>query len=241
MTPIDRCYADLELRPGASWEQIKRAYREQVRRHHPDRCQGAAREQRAAEDRMKRVTLAYAQIRDAMVSPPAVLHPPTAAAVAVPDGVSRESAYAVYSGHELGAVSTDEAPYARAVRLYYDGLEHYREGRTAEAVSALRVSVCLHPDNSDAHMKLGLCFRVQGRPGKAAAAFEQAIRLGGAPDDAYLLLALTWLECGDFARAAEVCTQGLIEDPLNPDLQQILNDARERLTPSETLSRRRAG
>jgi DnaJ-domain-containing protein 1 len=57
----ETCWAILELPPRASVREIKTAYRNQARRHHPDRLFNASAHVRgAAEERMKAVNAAFA-------------------------------------------------------------------------------------------------------------------------------------------------------------------------------------
>lgn len=52
-------YANLELPPGASLEQVRRAYRELMRKYHPDRHAGDPDKQRAATELAQSLTHAY--------------------------------------------------------------------------------------------------------------------------------------------------------------------------------------
>jgi hypothetical protein len=56
---IKRAYQILELEPGASLEQVKQAWREQVKVWHPDRFPNDAKMQRKAQERLKDINGAY--------------------------------------------------------------------------------------------------------------------------------------------------------------------------------------
>lgn len=56
---IDECYRILELRPNASMEQVKQAWRELVKVWHPDRFSNDVNLQRKAQERLKRINGAY--------------------------------------------------------------------------------------------------------------------------------------------------------------------------------------
>ena len=51
-------YANLELAVGSNFEEIKRAYREQLRKYHPDKFQGDKKEE-FAEEITKKINEAY--------------------------------------------------------------------------------------------------------------------------------------------------------------------------------------
>jgi len=55
-------YRILEVEPGASLEEIKRAYREMARVWHPDRFPNDIRLQNKAQEKLKQINLAYEQI-----------------------------------------------------------------------------------------------------------------------------------------------------------------------------------
>lgn len=56
---IRQYYANLELRPGASLEEVRRAYRDLMRRYHPDKHAGDAERHRAATELAQSLTQAY--------------------------------------------------------------------------------------------------------------------------------------------------------------------------------------
>src|ERR1700730_14801927 len=62
MDDLLQCYRILELDPGASLEETKRAYRELTRVWHPDRFANDVRLQNKAQEKLKQINLAYEQI-----------------------------------------------------------------------------------------------------------------------------------------------------------------------------------
>jgi hypothetical protein len=60
-----KCYQVLGMRPGSSLEQLHRAYKRLVLRHHPDRAVGDP----ASLETFHRVNEAYATLRDALRNP----------------------------------------------------------------------------------------------------------------------------------------------------------------------------
>tara|TARA_B100000315_G_C14503677_1_gene553530 strand:- start:516 stop:956 length:441 start_codon:yes stop_codon:yes gene_type:complete len=59
----DRYYEILELKPGASAEEIKRAYKDLVKVWHPDRFSHDPQLQQKAQEKLKEINEAYEQLR----------------------------------------------------------------------------------------------------------------------------------------------------------------------------------
>ncbi|MEI7821720.1 MAG: J domain-containing protein [Verrucomicrobiota bacterium] len=62
MDDIRECYRILDLEPGASLEEIKRAYRELVKVWHPDRFRSDPKLQAKAGEKLKQINLAYERL-----------------------------------------------------------------------------------------------------------------------------------------------------------------------------------
>lgn len=220
MREADRCYAVLGLEYGAPWEEVRLAYRKLVRDNHPDRAsEGAARIRR--EERLRRINRAYAILKVERQLGPS--RKPSLRS-AGPDGYSRESAYAAYTGVGAPEEASQGSEADQAVRLYYEGLHAFQRGELAEAVSALRRSVCLSPGNPDAHRVLGLAFQRTGRLGKAIAAFEQFLRFDPENEEAALLLAMATRQAGDGVLAAGICRSFLERHPEAEEVCALLGE-----------------
>lgn len=59
---IGDCYKILLINPDCSWEELRKAYRLQVKKWHPDRFPSGSQEKLLAEDKIKYITAAYKQI-----------------------------------------------------------------------------------------------------------------------------------------------------------------------------------
>jgi len=71
------CYRLLELKPDATLEEVKRAYRELVKVWHPDRFTEDALLQQKAQEKLKQINLAYERISERKSENLATrLHPP---------------------------------------------------------------------------------------------------------------------------------------------------------------------
>ncbi|MDY7012097.1 MAG: DnaJ domain-containing protein [Cyanobacteriota bacterium] len=64
MKPIADCYKTLGLKPGASSEEVKQAYRQLVKRWHPDNFPCDPHRQQKAEAKIKRINRAYEILKD---------------------------------------------------------------------------------------------------------------------------------------------------------------------------------
>jgi molecular chaperone DnaJ len=107
-------YAVLGLSPGASDEEVKKAYRALAKKYHPDRNPG----DEAAARKMQEINAAYEQIKD-----------PNKTAQTYGRG------YSGYGGYHYGGYSQGEPNYMRAAAQYI------RFGRFHEALALLeRVS-----------------------------------------------------------------------------------------------------
>jgi curved DNA-binding protein CbpA len=74
---LDECYRVLELQPGASGEEVKRAYRDLTKVWHPDRFAHDAALRRKAEEKLKAINEAYETIRAARPDRPERDEPPS--------------------------------------------------------------------------------------------------------------------------------------------------------------------
>jgi DnaJ-class molecular chaperone len=60
---IERCFDTLELKPGASREELEQGYRDLVNVWHPDRFNHNTRLQEKAQEKLKEINAAYEYIR----------------------------------------------------------------------------------------------------------------------------------------------------------------------------------
>lgn len=59
---LSQYYANLELKPGATLEDVKKSYRELMRKFHPDKFVGDAEKHRAATELAQSLTEAYQKL-----------------------------------------------------------------------------------------------------------------------------------------------------------------------------------
>ncbi|MDQ1363867.1 MAG: hypothetical protein QG652_1729 [Pseudomonadota bacterium] len=56
------CYRILDVNPACSWDELRRAYKHQIQKWHPDRFADKTAEKEAADDKIKRITAAHQQL-----------------------------------------------------------------------------------------------------------------------------------------------------------------------------------
>ena len=66
MDDLEQCYRTLDLEPGASLDEVKRAWRDLTKVWHPDRFQSDPRMEAKAEEKLKTINEAYARLRQAL-------------------------------------------------------------------------------------------------------------------------------------------------------------------------------
>ncbi len=72
---LERYYKTLHLAPGASFDEVKRAYRALVKVWHPDRFSQTPHLQQQALEKIQAINRAYAKIRSVSLPPPSRLTP----------------------------------------------------------------------------------------------------------------------------------------------------------------------
>jgi hypothetical protein len=90
MLALQESYRLLNLGPGATEQEIRRAYRDLARVWHPDRFAGDARLQRLAESHMAALNQAYESLLSAAAEATEEPAPPRAATRSSPDGAAYE-------------------------------------------------------------------------------------------------------------------------------------------------------
>jgi tetratricopeptide (TPR) repeat protein len=231
MKSIEQSFGILGLKPEATAEEVKRAYYDLVREWHPDKHQQDSRRVHLAEEKLKEINVAYARVCEweAGGRPSAPQRPAQRPyAWRTPNGTSRTQAYRSYAGATQETEEPRESGFTRAAALHQQGMEHFRYGRLREAVSSLVQSVCINPNNPEAHITLGSAYRLQNNPAKAAAAFKQAVRFRASSSEAHSQLGQSYIDMGELKEAVWTCSQFLRKHPDSPDVYVTLASAYRR-------------
>jgi hypothetical protein len=173
-------YELLGVPRGASSDEIKRAYRREISKYHPDRFAGAdAAQQEYAQRRSQALTAAYTTLSD----------------------------FGARSAYNLGrtpprhgetprrGVSTGATPAARdhQAELYDQARAHLDAGRTVQALGVLRQLQQINPfyrDSADLLLRAEAAVRVRQEPGTGASL--RRLFLAGTVFGAALLALLFW-------------------------------------------------
>jgi len=102
------------------------------------------------------------------------------------------------------------------------GVVRMRAGRGEEAIALFRRAIEREPKNGEALLYLAGALASGGRPAEALPFFERAIAAGQRSAMALNGLALTRLDLGDRAGAAEAFRESLRLDPEQPDVVRTL-------------------
>ncbi|MBD0266689.1 MAG: DnaJ domain-containing protein [Cyanobacteria bacterium Co-bin8] len=154
MNDIDRCFEILELKPGASKQQIKEAYRRLAKIWHPDQFGQSEPQRRQAEEKIKRINDAYQKLKEISVSQP----------------IKPSSSQAVRTDFKTRPITPQE--YCEEANALV------QEGKYQEATEILGIVIKRYPDYADAYRYRGLIYSVLGYELRAEADLNKANSLG---------------------------------------------------------------
>jgi WD40 repeat protein len=148
MVNINRCYQILGLKPDASLEDLKQAYRQLAKTWHPDRYKGDPQLTQQAEEQFRKITEAYQLLREHFLEPQS----------------ARQT-------HTFARQSTPEAFYER-------GTEHAQAGEYEDAVREFSIAIRLNPNYAEAYRYRGFVRSLLGLELAAASDLAKATELG---------------------------------------------------------------
>ncbi len=149
---INDAYSILELKPGASPTEVKRAYRKLVKIWHPDRFSHPQKKQEA-EQKIKQINEAYNKLKSNLPS-----------SAPQPSQAKETKIYANRSNAEL---------------FYNWGAENAKLGRYQEALTDFTHAIRLNPDYIEAYKYRGFICSLLGYEYRATADLNKAAQMEG--------------------------------------------------------------
>jgi curved DNA-binding protein CbpA len=208
-------YDWLELRRGASGEEIKKAYLTMIKRYHPDRLgsQRLAYLRRDLEDLLSKMTEAY----QTLCSPVARRRFDHSLRTEAPRG---EGLSPRRAAPELAATSLENI----AARYYREAKKHFSENHFHETVELMEEAVRFDPGKAKYHKLLARTLAKNPFWGKRAEEhFEAALELSPFDFDCLVGLGDLYDAAGMTTRASSLFAQALELDPTNAELRERLS------------------
>ena len=130
-------------------------------------------------------------------------------------------------------VAAGQPPADAVATLNRVGADLFSQTPRAErAIGELKALIAEHPGVAEAHMLLGVAYRVQGAPemlGEAVAELRQALALKPDLVQARLILARLYMDMSRAQRAREELEFALEQMPAHPQLLSLLGEAERQL------------
>ena len=60
--PYTECYQILRIKPDSDWDELRKSYKLQIQKWHPDRYKDKSAEKDAANEKIKKLNIAYQQL-----------------------------------------------------------------------------------------------------------------------------------------------------------------------------------
>jgi curved DNA-binding protein CbpA len=208
-------YDWLELKRGASSEEIKKAYLTMIKRYHPDRL----RSQRLAylrgdlEDLLSKMTEAY----QTLCSPVARRRFDNSLRTEAPRGEDLSPRGGAPQTSEPAATSLESI----AARYYREAKKHFSQNHFHETVELMEEAVRFDPGKAKYHKLLARALARNPFWGKRAEEhFEAALALSPFDLDCLVGLGELYDAAGMTMRAGSLFAQALELDPTNADLKE---------------------
>jgi tetratricopeptide (TPR) repeat protein len=171
-------FETLELRPGASPEEIRSAYHRLAKAWHPDGFTGCARA--GAEVRFRQLAQAFNDLMGAAQTEPSAGH--SEPCVRTPEQGFQEAREALEEGEKERALCLIQAalredPRKPEYHVLHAKLLVANASDLRPAIKALETALGLQPDHADAMIKLAGLYRIIGMPTRASVLLKRAQEL----------------------------------------------------------------
>lgn len=184
---IEHCCQILGLEVGASLTEVKEAYRDLVHVWHPDRFGQNPRLQKKAEAMLKKINVAYETL----------LSGPQPAAAANNNHV-QPSPPNPFTGQD------SDTPRSRT------------KTGSRQTILALKKMILQHPQDPEAHYKLGMAYLLLGRNREALEILQKMVRLEPQSAEGYLGWGVALSRLGRDLQAVEAFRRALVLKPDDP-------------------------
>lgn len=179
MNNIDWCYEILGIKPGASPEKVKQAYRDLAMVWHPDRFPADnPRLKEKAQEELKKINAAYEVLKSHLVGSSANTKS-SGSADAKSDRTSSQNSY---------------PPKSEDARTYYEqGIDKAKKGKYQEAKEDFDREILINPNFAEAYKYRGIAYSKLGDKQRAFYDFKHATNLylrQGNIDDYYSVIEL---------------------------------------------------
>jgi WD40 repeat protein len=164
MDDILSYYKLLDLQPGATPDEIKKAYRKQAMQWHPDRFPDDPQKQVEAEERIKVLNIAYAYLRE---------HGTTSNGRPSPSSSASSSAATSSSAASVNY----NTRRANAETYFQEAFDYAQAENYQDAADALSLAIRLNPDYVEAYQLRSLMFSSLGFSHRAQSDRDRARKL----------------------------------------------------------------
>lgn len=208
-------YEILEVKPGATAEDVKSAYHRLAKQWHPDRFTGE--QKTLAEQRFRLLTEAFNMLKNVVPRaadlPPAAsssgMLPPAAGTTAIPASASPRATVPSspvpppVSPVATGSIKLDTAPQATGVQDWFNKAKaSFERKNPQEALGFIQYALKLENEKYDFHALHAKILDTLGTDKRGlVGALEQCLRLNPKDVDSAIKLAETYQGIGMYARA----------------------------------------
>jgi len=190
-------YEILEVRPGATADEVKAAYHRLAKQWHPDRFTGEQKTQ--AEHKFRQLTEAFNMLKNAVPRTPE----PPAASPAVAKPAAGPSLPAPETPRATGSIKLDTTPVTSSLQDWYNKAKHAFETKShQEALGYIQYVLKLENEKYDYHALHAKILDAMGTDKRGlVGALEHCLRLNNKDVDSAIKLAETYQGIGMYARA----------------------------------------
>lgn len=163
MNNIEQCYEILGIKPGASPEEVKQAYRDLAMVWHPDRFPADnPRLKEKAQEELKKINAAYEVLKPHLVS----------------SSANTKSSGSTDAKTSRTSPQNPHPPSSEDAKAYYEkGMDKAKRGRYTEAIDDFSYALFIYSSYAEAYKYRGIAYSKLGDNQKAIKDFKKAADL----------------------------------------------------------------